>query len=78
MELPTNVSEQVLYNSGYRGIAKRSCNKNKPVVIKNADFSIFPPDMFTVIAITVCHLAYYITCNTLMMLIKSVILVSKI
>ena len=33
-------------------------------MIKNADVSIFPPDMFTVIAITVCHLAYYITCNT--------------
>ena len=41
MKLPTNVSEQVLYNSGYRGIAKRSGNKNKPVVIENADVSIF-------------------------------------
>ena len=73
MKLPTNVGEQVLYNSGYRGIAKRSCNKNKPVVIKNVDVSTFPPDMFTVIAITVCHLAYCITFNTHMMLIKGVI-----
>jgi len=41
MKLPTNVIEQVLYNTGYRGIAKRSYNKHKPVVIKNADVSIF-------------------------------------
>ena len=76
MKLPTNVSEHWYFTildieASLQG--HRSCNKNKSVVIKNADVSIFPPDMFTVIAITVCHLAYYITCNTLMMLIKSVI-----
>ena len=49
MKLPTNVIEQVLYNTGYRGIAKRSYNKHKPVVIKNADVSIFNSNRFILV-----------------------------
>ena len=35
------VDLNILNNSGYRGIAEKSCNKYKPVLIENADVSIF-------------------------------------
>ena len=35
------VDLKVLNNSGYRGIAENSSNEYKPVLIENADVSIF-------------------------------------
>lgn len=39
-KLPTNDRQQLLNNSGYGGIVNNLGNKNKPVLIKNADVSI--------------------------------------
>ena len=52
-KLPTNDRQQLLNNSGYRGIVNNSSNKNKPVLIKNADVSIFPPTINIVVVVVV-------------------------
>ena len=41
MKLSTNDWQQLLNNSGYRGIGNNSSNKNKLVLTKNSDVSIF-------------------------------------